>query len=143
MNIVKLNIIEYNEVLITLWTYICDRWAFLKQYVVSFRWSNVLHALFKNAQLISRILEHNKNLISHVNTVGTYYKHCKKRIIHVIRTIRDLFLCINDPQINFTDGIYGLIHIVPCCQLVEQKSEQIVHFLLKTPYLQGVRFLTW
>ena len=93
--------------------------------MVSFRWSNVLHALFKNAQLISRILEHNKNLISHVNTVGTYYKHCKKRIMHVIRTIRDLFLCINDPQINFTDGIYGLIHIVPCCQLVEQKSEQI------------------
>ena len=52
MNIVKLNIIEYNEVLIALWTYICDRWAFLKQYVVSFRWSNVLHAQFKNAQLI-------------------------------------------------------------------------------------------
>ena len=52
MNIVKLNIIEYNEVQITLWTYICDRWAFLKQYVVSFRWSNVLHAQFKNAQLI-------------------------------------------------------------------------------------------
>ena len=79
MNIVKLNIIEYNEVLITLWTYICDRWAFLKQYVVSFRWSNVLHAQFKNAHLISRILEHNKNLISHVNAVGTYYKHCKKK----------------------------------------------------------------
>ena len=109
MNIVKLNIIEYNEVQITLWTYICDRWAFLKQYVVSFHWSNVLHAQLKNAQLISRIPERNKNLISHVNTVGTYCKHCKKRIMHVIRTIRDLFLCINDRQINFTDGTVSFI----------------------------------
>ena len=67
----------------------------------------------------------------------------KKRIMHVIRTIRDLFLCINDPHTNQLYRRYGLIHIVPCCQLVEQKSEQIVHFLLKAPYLQGVRFLTW
>ena len=106
MNIVKLNIIEYNEVQITLWTYICDRWAFLKQCMMSFRWSNVLHAQFKNAQLISRIPEHNKNLISHVNTVGTYYKHCKKRIMHVIRTIRPvLYVAFLSRRMQFKQWI--------------------------------------